>query len=333
MTISVALCTYNGARFIVEQLYSIINQTIRVGEIVVCDDGSLDDTIEIVRKIIEETTIPIHLYINEYKLGCIKNFEKAISLCQGDIIFLSDQDDVWMNNKVETIVSWFDENPTKNVVFGDAILINENGDYILRSQYHKSLILDSEQDNTPIRLWEDSGFTKKSQEQFDRGLALELWCQMNRATGATMAFRKEIRQLFNKDYGEYIYHDFIISFSALLGNQLGYIEQPLIKYRQHENQTIGCNLNKNKHKGWDDARLPYIPWCNMDIFTLKDRDKLRIDFMEKRMQFKYSFLGLEIIQNMFHYIKCYHKHWYTFVEYDFKEAFAHTMCRIKNKIL
>lgn len=333
MTISVALCTYNGARFIVEQLHSILNQTMHVGEIVVCDDGSLDDTIEKIEKIIEETTIPIHLYINENKLGCIKNFEKAISLCKGDLIFLSDQDDIWMNNKVESIVHWFDENPTKNVVFGDAILINEKGNDIVQLQSSKKRIFDSEQEHIPLRLWEDSGFTKKAQKQFNRGLALELWCQMNRATGATMAFKKEMKQVFNVDHEEYIYHDFIISFSALLKNQLGYIEQPLIKYRQHENQAIGCHLNKKKHKGWDDARLPYIPWYNMNVFTLTSRDKLRIEFMEKRIQFKYSFLGFEIIRNIFHYMRCYQKNCYTFVEYDFKEALVHTIYRIKNKIL
>ena len=116
MTTSVAMCTYNGAQFIEEQLRSILDQTFHVEEVVVCDDRSVDETVAIIERVAKETSIPIHIHINETNLGCARNFEKAISLCNGDVIFLSDQDDIWMPNKVETIVNWFKANPTKEYV-------------------------------------------------------------------------------------------------------------------------------------------------------------------------------------------------------------------------
>jgi len=101
MTTSVALCTYNGAKYIEEQLRSIIDQTHRVNEIVVCDDGSIDETLEIVEKIKQQTSdIDFKISVNKPNLGVCANFDKAIHECSGDIIFLSDQDDIWMKNKL-----------------------------------------------------------------------------------------------------------------------------------------------------------------------------------------------------------------------------------------
>ena len=108
--ISVALCTYNGAQFIREQLNSILCQTTNVDEIVICDDGSSDDTLSIINSYCSKTDI-IRVYQNQDKLGVSKNFQKAIDLCHGDLIFLSDQDDIWQANKVQTFVDYFNKTP------------------------------------------------------------------------------------------------------------------------------------------------------------------------------------------------------------------------------
>ena len=174
MTTSVAMCTYNGARYIEEQLRSIINQTVPVGEIVVCDDGSKDETVDIIKNIALTTSIPIRIYINDVNLGCTKNFYKAMSLCEGDIIFLSDQDDVWLSHKVETILNWFKVNNDKKVLFSDAELINSEGELIIGSTYFYL------------------NFDEKSQQFFNNGFAVELFAHRNRACGATMALRKGV---------------------------------------------------------------------------------------------------------------------------------------------
>ena len=98
MKLSVAVCTFNGEKYISEQLNSIINQTLAVNEIIICDDQSSDSTIEIINSFIEKYPTLIKLYQNKINLNVNKNFEKAITLSTGDYIFLSDQDDVWEKN-------------------------------------------------------------------------------------------------------------------------------------------------------------------------------------------------------------------------------------------
>lgn len=226
MTTSVAMCTYNGAQFIEEQIRSILNQTVPVGEIVVCDDGSTDSTIEIIQKIAKETTIPIHIHINETNLGCVRNFEKAIHLCNGDIIFLSDQDDIWMPNKVEKIVDYFLVNRQISVIISDALLIENNGKPIPN-----------------ITLFDVVGL-KDQLKYFDKGFAMELFLQVNRATGCTMALRKDFVSLIYinseaKPGTDKQIHDGCIAISAIIKNALGYIKEPLTLYRQHISQVCG----------------------------------------------------------------------------------------------
>lgn len=81
MKISVALCTYNGSKYIEEQLRSILNQTMQVDEIVICDDGSRDDTIQIIEEVKKEALTDIRIYRNETNLGVCANFQKAVDLC------------------------------------------------------------------------------------------------------------------------------------------------------------------------------------------------------------------------------------------------------------
>lgn len=332
MTTSVAMCTYNGARFIEEQLRSILDQTIHVGEIVICDDGSTDETISIIEKVAKETTIPVYIHINERNLGCVANFEKAIRLCQGDIIFLSDQDDVWMHNKVEAITHWFEQHPTMNVVFGDAILIDEFGKPIMKSQIPYFLEGNSTDLDSPAMLWEDIGFSSLSQKQFDAGLGLELWLQMNRATGATMAFRsnfgKGIQLTIGRDY-----HDFVLSLEALLVNSLGYIVTPLTYYRQHVKQTIGCSFQNISKPGWDDARFATFVWsASFELVLRTNQDKLRWRFYGERVAFKHGLFGYKVLASIMMYFKCYKEKWFYFFIYDYKNALQHSVIRIKNKL-
>src|SRR5258708_37621369 len=103
--LSVAMCTYNGARFLPEQLESIAAQTKLPDELVVCDDRSTDGSVEIIRSFAQRAPFEIRLDINANNLGSTKNFEKAIGLCQGEIIALADQDDVWCPQKLSRIAS------------------------------------------------------------------------------------------------------------------------------------------------------------------------------------------------------------------------------------
>src|SRR5687767_8613501 len=107
MSVSVALCSYNGAAYIAEQLRSIAEQTLLPEELVICDDGSSDSTVAIIRAFASEAPFKVLLFQNEQKLGVARNFQKALSLCTGDIIAMSDQDDVWMPIKLEKLCGAF----------------------------------------------------------------------------------------------------------------------------------------------------------------------------------------------------------------------------------
>lgn len=126
MKISIAMATYNGAKYIQEQLDSFLYQTLQPDELVVCDDGSTDTTLIILEAFRKQAPFVVHIYRNESNLGHMKNFEKALSLCIGDIIFLSDQDDVWFNNKLFEMVTVLDMRPDIFVLQTNMVLAGED---------------------------------------------------------------------------------------------------------------------------------------------------------------------------------------------------------------
>lgn len=119
------MCTYNASRFLREQLSSFLVQTTVPDELVVCDDGSSDETINILKDFAQEAQFEVHIHQNTTNLGSSMNFGKALSLCKGDIIFLSDQDDVWFPEKIENVVRVFNENQDALVVINDAEITDE----------------------------------------------------------------------------------------------------------------------------------------------------------------------------------------------------------------
>lgn len=124
--ISIAMATYNGEKYLQEQLDSFVTQTCQPDELVVCDDGSTDATLEILEVFRQHVSFTVRIYRNEINFGHIKNFEKALSFCTGDIIFLSDQDDVWFKNKIKTIKQIFTINDDIMVVINDAIITDSD---------------------------------------------------------------------------------------------------------------------------------------------------------------------------------------------------------------
>lgn len=112
MTVSIAMTTFNGSKYIVELMDSILSQTVQPDEVVIVDDCSTDGTHEIVNDYIENHQLGSwHNYKNEKNLGWRANFREAFKKCNGDIIFLCDQDDIWMPYKVEEMKSIMDQNP------------------------------------------------------------------------------------------------------------------------------------------------------------------------------------------------------------------------------
>ncbi|MDO4584308.1 MAG: glycosyltransferase [Planctomycetia bacterium] len=120
LSLSVAMCTYNGERFLQEQLDSLTRQERLPDELVVCDDGSTDKTWEILEKFAEHAPFPVRLYRNEKNLGYNQNFEQCALKCSGDVIFFCDQDDIWYPEKIRLHMEIFEKDPEMGMVFSDS---------------------------------------------------------------------------------------------------------------------------------------------------------------------------------------------------------------------
>jgi glycosyltransferase involved in cell wall biosynthesis len=225
MKISVAMCTYNGESYVQEQLNSIAAQTRLPDELVICDDRSTDHTREVVERFSYTSPFPVRVFSNDRNLGSTKNFERAIGQCGGDVIALSDQDDVWRRDKLERIQTAFLSSPTAGLVFTDGDVVDES----LRPLGYS--------------LWDCFGFTSKRQTQFARRRQLEVFTVTNVSTGATMAFRSEFKPLvlpIPADNG--LLHDGWIALLIAAVADLAFIPEPLIRYRRHSSQQVGATM-------------------------------------------------------------------------------------------
>lgn len=227
--IGVAMCTFNGEKYLKEQLDSILNQTVKVDEIVVCDDKSTDKTLEILEEYSIKYPTVFKIFKNEITLRSVKNFEKAISLTTSDYIFLSDQDDFWKGNKVEKTLSFFDSNPDLDAVFSNANFIDENSK-ILGNNLWNSIYFNSDL----------VGYNE---------LFKYIVLKRNVVTGAAFCFKKQV-----KDYVlpfpviPQFHHDHWMAFLVSQKNKLGFIIEELISYRLHDKQQVGSSLKESKFK-------------------------------------------------------------------------------------
>jgi glycosyltransferase involved in cell wall biosynthesis len=220
MQICVAMCTYNGSRYLGEQLESIAAQTRLPDRMLILDDGSSDDTLDIAREFARGAAFPVHIERNRQNLGYTKNFEKAVGLADGDVIALSDQDDVWHPAKLASAERAFSGSPSVGMVFTDA----EVADAALRPLGY--------------RLWSAVGLSKASQERVRNGQTFDLLLKGNLVTGATMAFRSSLRDLVLPiDAG--CVHDGWIALLISAVADVAAIDQPLVRYRQHGDNQIG----------------------------------------------------------------------------------------------
>lgn len=229
MRVSVALCTYNGEQYLSEQLDSIVNQTVPADEVVICDDGSQDATMEILSSYQKKYPDVFRIFKNETNLGFIKNFEKAIRLCEHPVIIISDQDDVWKDNKVAETVNFLQKNPQFDGVFHDLKLIDGQ---IIQPSYlnwkgisHKEVIHEIEHNILFEALVRKGSFI----------------------LGCALAIRKEALQKYRmQDFP--IAHDYYIVQKLSSKNKLGFIPASLSSYRLHPNQVYGLRYKSEKRE-------------------------------------------------------------------------------------
>ncbi len=229
--ISVAMTTYNGALYLKKQLDSILFQTMAIDELIICDDGSSDETKEIIQDY-QKKYPQIHFYENKENLGYKLNFKKAMDLCCGDYIFLCDQDDIWMEDKVEKMINKIKENPKIQVLASSFVYINQVDEEI-------ETTLDSGKSNNNLYL-------KPVKEGDCVPVSFEEYYNHNYFQGCSLLLKKEIKNKVVNHFSIRVAHDYLINFTAAKEEEMYFWNVPLFKYRLHENNTIGVvdqNIN------------------------------------------------------------------------------------------
>lgn len=221
-TISVAMCTYNGARFLPGQLDSICKQTILPAELVIQDDGSSDDTAGIVARFASKVPFPVRFVVNAQRKGPARNFEACIVRCTGDIVILTDQDDIWLPDRIErTIAAYKDARVT--FTYADAPLIDDRDALIGRTIFA----------TVPVRRADRHRLAMG-------GNLLPLILRYGVLYGATMSIRRDVIQAASP-FPEGWSHD---EWLSLVGAAMGcaVCMMPVMHYRQHDTQVIGAGV-------------------------------------------------------------------------------------------
>jgi len=203
--ISVCMATYNGERYIEDQLRSILAQLTDTDEVVIVDDASTDKTRELVAATCDSR---IRLLANDNNSGVLASFEKALLNSSGDILFLSDQDDVWEPQKVATILEAFADNPEIMVIQSDSSLIDEDGQRLADSYY-------------------------ATRSRFTTSLFGNLVHFRYQGCGMTI-LREIFLNIFPFPHGFDVLHDEWIGVrTTISGRKTLYLNFPLFQYRRH----------------------------------------------------------------------------------------------------
>ena len=220
-SVSVALCTHNGERFILEQLRSILGQTEPPRQIVLSDDASTDDTVALVQRELAGHPVELVVLRNEPALGVTANFAQAVAACTGDLVALSDQDDVWMPNRVEAMVDRFLDAPALTLLFSDARLIDADGQPL------------------PHSLFESIRLTAGERREVADGNALTTLLRRNVVTGATVMFRRTLLETALPFPPSWVHDEWLAIIAAITG-RVCLVPEQLIGYRQHGGNQIGA---------------------------------------------------------------------------------------------
>jgi glycosyltransferase involved in cell wall biosynthesis len=234
--ISVALCTHNGERFVEEQLWSILNQRPAIAQLVISDDASTDKTLEIVtatmdayRKSNAGSELEAIVLVNPEPLGVTGNFEQAIAACTGELIALSDQDDVWHDGRLADLAEAFTADRSVTLVHTDARLVDANGEPLGHSLSEALAVTDSERAGEAA------------------GAAFDVFLRRNLVTGATVVFRSQLFTVARPFPSPWVHDEWLAVVAAAVGRVVS-LDQETIDYRQHGNNQIGVRRPTLRYK-------------------------------------------------------------------------------------
>lgn len=215
--VSVAMASYNGAIYIGEQIKSIVNQSYKNIEIIIVDDCSQDSTILLIKEY--QVKYPfIQLFQNHQNLGVTKTFEAAVNYCKGEFIAFSDQDDIWLPHKIETLIN---EIGGHDAVYANSMLTDEAG-VSLNKPFTSMMNMKTYYSGAPFLL-------------------------SNTVPGHAMLVKNSfIKKII--PFPSNLFYDLWIGYNAASNNGIKFVDEVLVLYRQHESNAVGTSMSKNKRK-------------------------------------------------------------------------------------
>lgn len=233
--VDILLATYNGEKYLQEQIESILDQTYTDFRLLISDDYSNDKTVEIIKELAKKDDRIVTFFQKE-NLGVVKNFEFLMEKVESDYFMFSDQDDIWKKNKIEKSVEKIEKG--FDLAYSDLEVVNDNLEVMNKSY------------------WELKGFIKKV-KKYNNFESLYL---NNYITGCTLISKKQyIKEVLPIPKNtEYILHDYWLPLMVSRDGKIGYIDEPLIKYRQHKNNRIGSQKKSDTLKTLDEIRELFI---------------------------------------------------------------------------
>lgn len=248
--VSIGLCTYNGENYIASQLDSILSQSYEALEIIIVDDCSTDQTQAILTRYKEQDT-RIQLFLNEKNLGFNANFTKCLSLCQGDFIAIADQDDIWYDHKIATLLANIKDN----------LLI-----------YHNSAYIDEKGSLT--------GKTTRSHHRFVNGNCAINLVYFNCASGHTCLISKKLLK-FIGTFPSGFYYDWWLAYTASCYGKIDYVNEVLVKHRIHHKSATANDQTDVKQLRTEHLKL-FISHQSTPEVLKKLLQKLLKEYLDKR---------------------------------------------------
>lgn len=223
MRISVAMATFNGALYVEEQVASILRGARVPDEIVIADDASTDETLTLARRAFRDNSTSgttLRVLEGAQALGVAANFERAILSCEGDLIALSDQDDIWHEDRLAAAIPSFEKNAGLALQHSDARLVDSAGEPL------------------GVSLLEALTVSPGERRALRDGNAFPAYIRRNLATGATVLMRRDLARLATPFPAGWVHDEWLAIVAAAAGS-IELIESQLIDYRQHSDNQIG----------------------------------------------------------------------------------------------
>lgn len=235
MKVSLVMAVYNGEKYLIEQLDSIRKQSRKLDEVLLLDDGSTDQSYQMIHQYIQDYHLDHWtLEKNKENLGYRKNFKKGLSKVSGDILFLSDQDDRWHENKVEMMCHYMEDKKVLSLASSFNFMDEQGKIFTVPLEKGKS-------NNNLLYL----KVTQKLTE-----IPFNSLLRTNFSQGCTMAIKKELAERFICQETDQMPHDWALNMMASLDHGCYYLDEPLMDYRIHGNNTIGLDeiIEQDKSK-------------------------------------------------------------------------------------